>query len=419
MKTLTPAQRAVIETPAASLGLRADFTYQFAGYPSYTVYASNPQANPAEQVDNSSAPQLPAEAQLPAIFNVTDFNPSVLLQSNTQYRLAAGKAYNVSSISFAGLHDVWFTGVGPGSKPVVNGILPNSNIFIFDSGSSRIQLGDFVVTSGSVPAVDQGSSYPFQQSSTAFGNVHGSDITIDDIDLGTLSRGIAAIGVQRLAITDCKQLAPGTIQSQVTYFSGCTDVIERRNVWLDSVDESDDRTTSTGAAPDDGCQRYLADSCTFGMTVDPAHGRTLNKAAFTFRSGRDVTIRNCNVSGGELSIQCDETGKQTITNVLIDGGQITGSKLNLGAGASNVVVRGLTINNQTGSECVSDSSVAGAGIVYDALKLNGANCGIKSYGAGTFTYKNLSWTSSNGPSMPIVKGDLTNAVNGGGNVSAV
>ena len=376
-------------------GIPAQCDYQFAGWmPVVESPVPSPPVNPAQQVSTGNVTvQLPAPAALPgctdSIMAGWVGTIAAPLPPGACFEFECGKTYNVSSITLA--NDTKVTSVGTGPKPILIGT-PSVNMFIFPPGVQRVYIGDVEVTSPWVPAVDTGSTYPYQKSSTAFGNVHGSDITLANIDLGTLNRGPALIGCQRVNLSQVNQLAPATIQSQVVYVSGVTDLTVANSAFIDSVDESSFRITSTGNAPDDGCQRMLIEGCAFKMQLDPIRGRTTNKAAFTGRSGTDWTIRNSYTSGGDFSIQWDAAGKQTITNVLIDGGIIVGARLFLAQGLTNALAQGVTVNNQTGSECVSDATAAGANITYAGIVASGPNSLLKVTGNGNPTLTGYKWS---------------------------
>jgi hypothetical protein len=355
-----------------------------------------PPVQPAQQVSGWTDPALPAPAALPACTLLVTAGVTGIIAANltsgTCLQFECGRTYNVSSITMA--NNTKVTSVGTGPKPILIGT-SGVNMFVFPVGVQRVYVGDVLVTSPWVPAIESGTTCPYQLSNTMFGNVRGSDVTLASIDIGTLLEGPNLIGAQRVNLSFVKQLNARTVFRQVVYISGCIDLTETDCVYLDSVDESSHRITSTGAAPDDGCRRYLAERCYFGMKIDPSHGRSTVKAAFTGRSGTDWTIRDCDDSGGDFSIQLDQSGKQTIDRVLVDDMNIAGARLFFAEGLSNALARNLNINNQTGSECICDQTAAGANISYTNITATGTRAGLlKVNGNGNPTLTGYKWTPS-------------------------
>jgi len=323
------------------------------------------------------------------------------ITSGTKMLLAPGE-YPDCGINLSGLTDVIVDACN--LVPSGNAItLPwlvtgdGGNLFSFNAKTARVLIGRVKCDSNYDQAKTAGGLC-YHAAKGCFGNVRGVDISIVGPQLANLAEGIALAEASRILVQAVTQVEPMGMAARCLMIDNATDLLVNACSFINSINESPLRATG------DGVTRGAFTNNTISQLLDAAHGRALAKAAVTIRQGLYVSWRYNNVINGELSFNTDITGRQTIDQSEVIGGNVTGSHLTMRPGCHNFLINGLAVTNGP-SECVSDSAGL-AGIIYQDLQLTGADCGIKFYADSNAQVVGLKWkpTKAGLPAMKPASG---------------
>jgi hypothetical protein len=318
------------------------------------------------------------------------------LESGTEYLFARGATFVVAGFQFGGLSDVAFgvSPIGGSGLPdpvlkVVGGTSDKPYSFYSDNvATSRIMITGLTIDSPWTPAAD-GAGYAYHLATAQFGNVHGTDITLDINQRNLVCGPILNPGSTKLRL-NINGDEPLGVKAQRLMCIGA-DNADVTGTFDNSAAESPFRCTGSGYT-------NSRINITVRQRLDPAHGRARAiKSGAEFRAIKDSTVHVTAIDC-QVSFDTDTTGieRQTNCDVTVS---ITNDSLTVKQGASNLRFTGAVTNNN-GSACVSDSAGMGTGNTY-ALKLAGAKSGFDFVVSSDVHIDGSIWTPSK-PGLPEV-----------------
>lgn len=309
--------------------------------------------------------------------------------SNAAVVLTAGQTFG--NINFSNLTNAWVGASDPSTRATVS----SGYCINYTASSNKCTLANVIVTS------------PDGKGQAS--NVHGSNITLLNVDLGNLNEGFDHETVTNLTITGGKQV--GAVAGRCHYFIDVTSIN-----WSNAGPYGPASTQSPIRFSYPGVRGGTISNVT-GTQV----GSTFAIATWAIHDATNVTFNSCTANGGEFSFNSAGAGGTTdkVTGCIINDLVVINSKLTLDANVSfNNTFNRPVCSNPTG-ECIglSDTTTNGNNKII-AGKLTSPKHGVHFYGANDTV---ISGTTLYAPSasVPIIDGSFTKANDGGGNVVVV
>jgi hypothetical protein len=365
-------------------------------------------ANNGNDSNSGSTPTTPFKTLSHAITNHK-------VASKTSIFFAYGGTYTIAGglFNFSGLTDITVDAYGNSllGVPVIH--VESANAFSFWGSSSNITISNVKVDSPFtiVTKAVGTQSIPYHQPLGNFGIIRGTNISLNNVQLGNLAEGVVIeptgnVNATNIFINNLTQTDPLGILARNIMIEGATNLTVTNSTALNSINESPYRATGTGIV-----NGYFG-NCK--ATVDPTSGS--GKAAFTFRQAVNLHCYGCTAVDNEFSINWDISSSQSITNSLFDTLLINGSCLDIRPGSRGNIYRNITVNN-AGSNlpCISVSAETNATNTIENAVVTGDIAGVKFWAATGLTVSNLTFHPTKATAT-LFAGDTSKLVNAGGNV---
>jgi hypothetical protein len=305
--------------------------------------------------------------------------------SNAAVVLAAGQTFG--NINFSTATNAWVGASDPSTRAIISAEFGVT----FSPQSNHCTLANVTVTSPSGKGMGS--------------NVHGSNITLLNCDLGNLSEGFDHVGVTNLTIIGGKQT--GKTAGRCHYMIGVTNL-----TWTDSG--------PFGPASTQSPIRFTPPGVNGGTITRVSAtqvGSPFPIACWAIHFATNVTFNGCSANGGEFSFNTAGTADATtdfVKNCVVNDLVITNSFMSFDKSmASGVTVNRPVISNPSG-QCISLICAANAGNRIIGGKLTSPKHGVMFDNANDTVVSDTTLYAPNA-SVPILDGNLSKANDGGGN----
>lgn len=336
------------------------------------------------------------------------------IASHTTIYFACGGSYPIAGglFNFSALTDIVVDSFGNSAlgAPVI--MVESGNAFSFWSATSNVVVQNIKVDSPFTKATKAvgNQSVPYHLPSGNFGIIRGTNIALNNVQLGNLAEGVVieatnGVNANNIFINNLIQVEPLGILARNIMIESVTNLTVTNSTATNSINESPYRATGTGIT-----NGYFG-SCK--ATVDPTSGS--GKAAFTFRQATNLHVNQCTATGNEFSVNWDISSSQSITNTLVENYTVIGSCLDIRPGARHCIFRNGSVSNpgmnlpciQVSAETDTSNTVQGAILVGDLA-------GVKFWAATGLTASGIMFHPTRAGAS-LFAGDTSKLIDAGGN----
>jgi hypothetical protein len=329
-----------------------------------TVYYIAPDGSDANPGTDMNHPLRSASA---AIAKVAD---------HTEFRFQRGGVYPLDSELALKHHDILLDCYGDAAQPLplihrAGPILPNTTapatipayslVFSFWPGlTADVTVRHLRLDTPFTPALTAGQ-YAYHAPIAGFGNLRGHNVTIADCEFLNLSEGphgdptlLGGLFLRN------RQIDPLGIPGRTLWLEG-SDLVALGNVALNSVNESPLRAAATGIV------RGLIAFNDIAQQLDPAHDRSLAKAASTLRTLADVMVVDNRITNGEFSFDPFTAAAQDQRLAVMDNA-VFNSFIDIKPNVRHALFQGNTIEHDQGP-CITVNAGDGVTMWIEDLRL--------------------------------------------------
>lgn len=324
------------------------------------------------------------------------------------------------------LTDITVKDYGSGNKPVIKAP-DGTNCTTWWYNTARITISNIRFTSNFTLTKTAGG-YVYHKAKGSFGNVRGDQIKLLNIELEDLGEGVVLDATNHVTIDGLAQIGTLGISARCVMVMDAANCTITNCTFLNSVNESPLRATSSKGFS--GTTTITHN--TISQVIDVAHGRTTNgngqvKAAVTIRQASgDFTFLANKVGPGNLSVNTDDTGLQTITRGNFSSNIITNAQLEVRPGSvgcsytyNTITAPVDPVTKHSATPCVAMSAGLISSNIFTGNQMYGDNYGGIKFFAASNAILSQNVLHSSRAGVPCITGDVSVLKDIGGNVTKV